>query len=294
MQIGGMLGGVPSAGGGTSLIEMIKTGDPAMPELIVGYMNQNPQAVFVRDEHGATALHWASLTANLAVIRCALALGLPVHATSDDGMEPIHWACTKGSWQAVQELLQHGADINARNMQAATPVVLAAQYGHLELVNVLVKRGADINLLDEHQDSALHWAAYQGMLSTVGLLHHLGLTASVADSYGSTPLHLAVAQGQGLVVEYFLEQADSALLQLKDKKGRTPIVVAQELAGHSRVHAEIHSRLVAHQVRRAPRPPRLARARAQRASRSSHRSRPRRPDWALRAESGRPTDSSTA
>jgi hypothetical protein len=71
---------------------------------------------------------------NLPVIRAAVALGLPVHATSNDGMEPIHWACTKGWWQAVQELLQHGADINARNAQQATPVVLAAQYGHTDLV----------------------------------------------------------------------------------------------------------------------------------------------------------------
>ncbi|KAJ1628743.1 ankyrin repeat-containing domain protein, partial [Pavlovales sp. CCMP2436] len=94
------------------------------------------------DQHGATVLHWAALMCNLPVIRAAVALGLPVHATSNDGMEPIHWACTKGWWQAVQELLQHGADINARNAQQATPVVLAAQYGHTDLVNVLVKRGA--------------------------------------------------------------------------------------------------------------------------------------------------------
>lgn len=239
-------GGLPTDGG-LSLIEMIKTADPNHPDLLLAYMNANPQSVFVRDEHGATALHWAALMSNLPVIRSAVALGLPVHATSSDGMEPIHWACTKGWWQAAQELIQHGADINARNAQMATPVVLAAQYGHTELVNVLVKRGADINLLDEHQDSALHWAAYQGMLSTVGLLHHLGLSATEADNYGSTPIHLAVAQGQSSVVEYFLEQAEPSLLTLKDKKGRTPIAVANELAGHSRMHAEIRNRLLAHQ-----------------------------------------------
>jgi len=248
MMGGDMMGGgdgVPAAA--LSLIEMIKTGDPVMPDLIIAYMNANPQSVFTRDQHGATVLHWAALMCNLPVIRAAVALGLPVHATSNDGMEPIHWACTKGWWQAVQELLQHGADINARNAQQATPVVLAAQYGHTDLVNVLVKRGADINLLDEHQDSALHWAAYQGMLSTVGLLHHLGLSASEADTYGSTPMHLATAQGQSHVVEYFLEQAEPSLLTQMDKKGRTPIAVAGELAGHSRRHQEIAARLKAHQ-----------------------------------------------
>ena len=244
-QPSGMVG---EASGGLSLIHMIKTADPAHPDLLLAYMNANPQAVFVRDEHGATALHWAALMCNLPVIRAAVALGLPVHATSGDGMEPIHWACTKGWWQAAQELIQHGADINARNAQMATPVVLAAQYGHTDLVNVLVKRGADINLLDEHQDSALHWAAYQGMLATVGLLHHLGLSATDADNYGSTPVHLAVAQGQAHVVEYFLEQAEPSLLTLKDKKGRTPIAVAAELAGHSRRHADIRQRLSAHQA----------------------------------------------
>jgi len=238
----------PNASGEVSLNEMIKTSDPQQPDLIVSYMNANPQVVFVRDEHGATALHWASLICSLPVVRTAIALGLPVHATTNDGMEPIHWACTRGWWQVVQELLQHGADINARNAQGATPVVLAAQYGHTELVNVLVKRGADINLLDEHQDSALHWAAYQGMLATVGLLHHLGLNAADADNYGSTPLHLATAQGQIGVVDYFLEQGDPSLLQLKDKKGRTPLAVAGEVAGRSRRHAEIHTRLRSHQA----------------------------------------------
>ena len=60
-----------------------------------------------------------------------------------------------------------------------------------------------------------------------------GLKPTQADSYGSTPLHLAVSRNAaGPMIALMRTNEIAELLQLKDAKGRTPLMVAEE-RGHT-------------------------------------------------------------
>jgi hypothetical protein len=53
---GGLMGGDAGSSAPLSLVDMIKTADPALPDLVIAYMNANPQSVFTRDQVRRAAL----------------------------------------------------------------------------------------------------------------------------------------------------------------------------------------------------------------------------------------------
>jgi ankyrin repeat protein len=175
------------------------------------------------DDDGHTLMHWASLGADMDMVKWLVSNGAPFNQRSSDdvGMEPLHWACTKGNMDAVHHLLVNGGDINCLDKKGCTPLIIAAQYAHPLLVSYLIKNGADHTIIDKENDSALHWAAYKGNVEILSLLQYLGLPIDTADNYGQTPLHLASLRGNLEAVEYLVENEVRLDLTVKDAKEKT-------------------------------------------------------------------------
>jgi ankyrin repeat protein len=162
----------------------------------------------------------------------------------------------------IQKLLEHGANTNAQLLKqqpyrakldrgddtmlttGTTPVLRAAKAGDVDAMHLLLAKGADIKLATKPGINPLMAAAGLGTkeedttgrvkteAQAIGAIE-LCLKASVdinaADSRGQTAVYGAAVQGYDKVVQYLADHG--AKLDVKDKRGKTPLDAAMGLAG---------------------------------------------------------------
>jgi mono/diheme cytochrome c family protein len=167
----------------------------------------------------------------------------------------------------VNKLLDRGADPNAKLKRAilkrhhdfqaervltegATPLMRAARFGDARLARILLARGADPTLTTKDGTNALLFAAgvnlaavrgedpsllhpsEDGSIEIIKMLLDRGMDINAANEQGLTALHGAVQRGQGVgngsgekIIALLAERG--AKLDVKDKKGRTPLELAR-------------------------------------------------------------------
>ncbi|XP_052076130.1 uncharacterized protein LOC127714155 isoform X1 [Mytilus californianus] len=186
-----------------------------------------PSVFSLRDDKGHTPAHWACLGGHTVILRFILDNKGPVDEASNNelGARPIHWACVNGHVAIVDILLQAGVSIDVVDNKGCTPLIVAAQYGHTMLAGYLMGKGARLQIVDRDGDNALHWAAFKGQNELMRLLIYSGFNPRQRDNYGQTSLHLSCINGNLTAVKELCEQ-DGAELDLKDKNGKTPLMLA--------------------------------------------------------------------
>jgi ankyrin repeat protein/cytochrome c5 len=167
----------------------------------------------------------------------------------------------------VNKLLDHEANPNARLKRAilkrhhdfqaekvltegATPLMRAARYGDAKLAQILLARGADPTLTTNDGSNVLMLAAgvnlpavrgedpsllhpsEDGSIEIIKMLLDRGTDINAANDQGLTALHGAVQRGLGSgngtgekIIALLAERG--AKLDIKDKKGRTPLELAR-------------------------------------------------------------------
>jgi ankyrin repeat protein/mono/diheme cytochrome c family protein len=208
----------------------------------------------IADETGMTALYAVANMDTLGWIQGRPAPALESNAEYDAA-------------GLVNKLIDHGANPNPRLKRAmlkrhhdfqqeriltegATPLMRAARYGDAKLVRVLLERGADPTLTTKDGTNALMFAAgvnlaavrgedpsllhpsEDGSIEIIKMLLDRGLDINAANDQGLTALHGAVQRGQGSgngsgekVIALLVERG--AKLDIKDKRGRTPLEMAR-------------------------------------------------------------------
>jgi ankyrin repeat protein len=180
-------------------------------------------------------------------------------------------------------LLEHGADPNARLKsplltrahtpgdpvlgEGATPLMRAAKNGDYQAMDALLAHGADINLKVKNNSTVLMYASGLGrgtsaFAEDVGTEAELfrgatlavehGADVKAANDQGLTALHYAAQSGLNSVVQLLADHG--AVLDAKDKQGRTPVDSAMGIGGRGRAGgppiirkstAELITRLIA-------------------------------------------------
>lgn len=112
----------------------------------------------VRDDRGATALHYAAQLGDQRMANALLYYKAPVDARDQFGNTPLHWAAQRGSIPVMQLLLASGASVDVQNKQGVTPLMMAAKAGQLPAARLLVKAGADPRRADFTGRTAIGWA----------------------------------------------------------------------------------------------------------------------------------------
>ena len=124
------------------------------------------------DEDGNSALHWAALNGNAAMVKQLLKRGARPNATNAFGATPLLYAV--GNVESMEALLDGGgiSSINTASKFGSTPLVAAARYPQSSrAVRLLLQRGADWR----SQTNALREAGAAGDSATFTMLLALGI-----------------------------------------------------------------------------------------------------------------------
>lgn len=106
---------------------------------------------------------------------------------------PLTTAARNGEEQCCELLLDRGANIDARNVRQATPLMSAL--GHDGICKLLISRQANINARDEDGWTCLHYAIHGGSIRQVKLLLSANARIDIKDKRGQTPLDIAKEYG---------------------------------------------------------------------------------------------------
>jgi len=204
--------------------------------------------------------------ANIAdeVGRTPLYAAVDMHTLPDSNLPwPSELNNQLTSLDLIQALLAHGANVNAQLKKqqpyrskvdrgadtmlgtGATPLLRAAKAGDTEVVKVLLAKGADPKLTTKFGMTPVMAAAGLGTkeedttgrkktetqaIASIKLCLDAGADVNAIDNQGDTALHGAAQKGDDQVVQFLVDHG--AKLDIKDKKGRTPLDAAMGLMGN--------------------------------------------------------------
>ena len=167
------------------------------------------------------------------------------------------------SMDLIQALLAHGANVNAQLKKiqpyrtkldrgddtmlgaGTTPLLRAAKAGDAEVIATLLAKGADVKVPTKFGITPVMAAAGLGTkeedttgrrkteaeaIASIKLCLEAGADVNGVDNQGQTALHGAAQKGWDQVVQFLVEHG--AKLDVKDKKGRTPLDAANGLLGN--------------------------------------------------------------
>jgi Ankyrin repeats (3 copies) len=110
--------------------------------------HKNPSSLRKCDSYGYTALHYASQSGYVGIVKYLLQQKVLVDA-NECGATPLHRAAYSGRLEVCNLLLQYGANVYAVDSSikdSAMPVDKALQQGHYKIVELLLK-----HMSDEHK-----------------------------------------------------------------------------------------------------------------------------------------------
>jgi uncharacterized protein len=167
------------------------------------------------------------------------------------------------SMDLIQALLAHGANVNAqlKKMQpyrtkldrgddtmlgtGTTALLRAAKAGDAEAIAALLAKGADVKIPTKFGITPVMAAAGLGTkeedttgrkktepeaIASIKLCLDAGADVNGADNQGQTALHGAAQKGWDQVVQFLVDHG--AKLDVKDKRGHTPLDAAMGLLGN--------------------------------------------------------------
>jgi ankyrin repeat protein len=170
--------------GATPLLTSCQYGYRDITELILNHQNINSTIVNHCNEKKVSALLYACMNGDMAIVEKLLILGakpfpdpsLPIHNPITDStiaLTPLSIAIINGHLPIVKFLLDIRNDVNQvfdypigkcissskkkeSGPSCVTPLLLASFYGHVDVVNELLRRKADWTLKDDENSSVLH------------------------------------------------------------------------------------------------------------------------------------------
>jgi ankyrin repeat protein len=204
--------------------------------------------------------------ANIAdeVGRTPLYAAVDMHTLPDSNLPwPTDLNNQSSSLDLIRDLLEHGANVNAQLKKqqpyrskvdrgadtvlgtGTTPLLRAAKAGDTEAMRVLLAKGADAKITtkfgvtpvmvaaglgSKEEDTTGRKKTEEQAVESIKLCLDAGADVNAVDGQGDTALHGAAQKGYDQVVQFLADHG--AKLDVKDKKGRTPLDAANGLMGN--------------------------------------------------------------
>lgn len=194
-------------------------------------------------ERGTSALAAAARNGHIDVMQLLLNRGARVEQVDDFGETPLISAAS-AFWdqtEAIRLLIQAGADPNARrrNPRGRSGDIALHYAKSASVAQVLVDAGSDLNARDSEGNSPLMTLAAGSAeaLPAIALLLDAGADAKTVNRLGEGVMSLATSFcasnecAAGAVEVIQLLAQNGAPVNLADREGRTPLMVAAGLPG---------------------------------------------------------------
>jgi hypothetical protein len=108
----------------------------------------------------------------------------------------IRWAAMQGDLAVLRQLIAAGANVDTRDGQGMTPAMFAANRGYIDLLQALIDAGGNLNLQNNLGWTAVMYAD-PTRLDIVELLLNHGADPKVCNEEGRTAAEAALFQAQG-------------------------------------------------------------------------------------------------
>lgn len=178
-----------------------------------------------------TGLHAAAHLGKLALLHSLAAAGADLNARDGNGRTPLHVATFARQREAVRELARLGARLELLDQDRYDAVTIAAVADDEETLRLLLSLGASAKLVTSRYDgTALIAAAHLGHDGVVRQLVAAGAPVDHVNNLHWTAAIEAVVLGDGGPRHQRSLQAligAGANLQLADRQGQTPLVLAR-------------------------------------------------------------------
>ncbi len=201
--------------------DILKAAQQGDVDTVKKLLNENPDLIKTKDEHGITPLHAASYGGYKEIIELLLSKGTDVNINDNNGRTPLFFAAGNGSIDICTLLIEKGAKINVANKYDRTPLLYAIWRNHKDLAEFLITKGAEINFKDTDGFTPLHYVSMEGQKDFADMLISKGADILVIDNSGHTPLHMAAYYGQSAIVELLVTKGVD--INIKDKADDTPL-----------------------------------------------------------------------
>lgn len=191
----------------------------------------------VIDETGRTLLHLAVYGGDLEAARLLVQRGASIVVQGEGGLTPLHYAVLLGREDIVTLLTSHIAEASSFDVTDAygnTALSLATLKQNPTVTEILVRRGASCKAAGAKGLTPLHHAARLGFGMGLRLLLDGGGDPNSVDDNSFTPIHHVVNGCSDQSLINMLAET-GANLDVKDRSGRTPLMLAAQLGKYELV-----------------------------------------------------------
>lgn len=157
-------------GYGRTAVQILLFNNPEAPLAIIKVM-LSIKNLQLKDDEGATLLHAASFSGNLAALQYFASRELNLNSLTTNKETLLHYAVSSGNAAMVQWLIdQQQIDIDASDRFGETALHYAVRKNNLELVKLLVRNKASITIRNVENQKASELAREKGYHSLIGYL----------------------------------------------------------------------------------------------------------------------------
>lgn len=190
---------------------------------------EDHEVLNARDAHGQTPLMLAVAKGHYDTVELLIVYGSHLDAVDTLKRSALFRGAAFGQEACVQLLLEQGVSATKRDKVGRTAFHIAAMSGQVgvlrKLLDVLENTVSVHDLVDKDGLTPLHWAAYKGHESCVDVLMSM-LDNFVIKGTQFSPLHCAVAEDRDQCLSLYLSQFKENLVNLRDHNMRTLLHIA--------------------------------------------------------------------
>ncbi|KAJ5067486.1 molting protein mlt-4 [Anaeramoeba ignava] len=217
------------------LHEAVKDGNIKIIELVLKIPFLNINAV---DLTGKTALHYAVMNNNQAIVTLLIKTGSNVNLLDQDHLTPLLIAARNGYLKMAKILIKSGADITIQNLNGMNCLHYSILYSHVDIFKFILKHISSnpetmkiLNQQNEFDETPLHCSVENKNQQFITQLIAIGSDVNIQNKQGKTPFHLSIAEEKiGFVGLFFRKEAKVQVqINTQDKDGKTPLIDSIDL-----------------------------------------------------------------
>lgn len=243
------------------------------PEMLQTLLNsKHREKLHVRNNKGASLLHFAAAFATPEIIEILMQEGFDINAIDSKGNTLLHYAAGNGNgintdfildkeeisetfWsqnadgalpfhlgagylplQQLKRFIEIAQTTELYDNQGKTPVFYAADSSipqGSKNIHLLALNGADLTVVDQQGNFSIHTTSQkQDYTISMALLSHADLIESI-DGEGNTPLHKALEAKAIKTATYLIPHTNKEAILRTNAKGKSALDLAEELGNKS-------------------------------------------------------------